>query len=89
MDVEGDGDEEDDADAGSEEDYQEAVTPLESSPSTSPRPYPLSTSAVPTTMGHAYMGVNLDPAAYATFDKSAFPGVRIEDALLLLRFAMH
>ena len=72
------------SDAGSEEDYQEAVTPpLDSSPS--PRAF----SPTPTVPSVPNMGINFDPSAYVDLAKKAYPGVKIEDALLLLSFAMH
>jgi hypothetical protein len=73
MDLDGE-----DYDAGSEEEYQEAVTPP---PELFHSPRRFSPARV--------SPADLDPASYSHLDKSAYPGVRIEDAILLLSFALH
>ncbi|KAF8203993.1 homeodomain transcription factor [Pholiota molesta] len=78
-----------DVDNGSEDEYQEAVTP---SPETSPSPPP--TTAVDSPPNNLYNGRldRLDLQYAVQLDKISekqFSGIRVEDALLLLSFHHH
>lgn len=82
------------SDVGSDDDYQEAVTP---SPEGSPSPIPTAATASNSTVDHVSassrvtfqnFGFPIDAATYAEFEKAAarHRGIRVEDALLLLGF---
>jgi hypothetical protein len=80
-----DGDEDDGrSDMGSEDDYEEAVTP---SPESSPSPPPFTPAPVSRRSQSVSVSMSIDPASYADVEK--FSGVRVEDALLLLSFHQH
>lgn len=93
MDLDGDDDyvHEIQSDVGSEDEYQEAVTPP-------PEPVPM-ISATPalaasssSRISMTNLTLSIDPASYAELEKVTtrrYSGVRIEDALLLLSFYHH
>jgi len=90
------------SDMGSEDEYQEAVTP---SPEPSPEPEPLAAAALavsnPAAAGVRHMPsldygdgmVGLDRhSEFSQLDKATaarFSGIKVEDALLLLSFHQH
>lgn len=74
------------SDLGSEDEYQEAVTP---SPEQSPSPPPTS---APSRIPMSRLGFTINPATYAELEKTTaiqFSGIKVEDALLLLSFHQH
>jgi len=75
------------SDAGSDDEYQEAVTP---SPEPSLSPPPSATRV--RVGGLSASGMAIDRASYAEYEKATatrFSGIKIEDALLLLSFHQH
>lgn len=84
------------SDVGSEDEYQEAVTP---SPDASPSP-PLSTIKAASAKSHHHhqshhprdvIDMVVDPVSYTQSEKGTATelGVKVEDALLLLSFHKH
>ena len=83
------------SDIGSDDEYQEAVTPpLGSSPSPSPKPsFVPAPFIAPPAPHHVAVGagMDIDPVKYAELQKipGRISGVKVEDALLLLSFHHH
>jgi hypothetical protein len=71
------------SDLGSDEEYQEAVTP---SPEPSLSPPPSATRLTLGGLSPSGMAMAIDRASYAEYEKARFSGIKIEDALLLLSF---
>ncbi|KAF9451394.1 homeobox-domain-containing protein, partial [Macrolepiota fuliginosa MF-IS2] len=74
------------SDIGSDDDYQEVLTP---SSNNSPSPPPVATADVTASMSSNTVP---DPAYYAELEKvsaTRYSGIKIEDALLLLSFHQH
>lgn len=93
MDLDGDDDymHETHSDVGSEDEYQEAVTPppeqVHTPPVTSVPP-----SSSSSRISISQLTLSMDPASYAELEKVSathYSGVKIEDALLLLSFHHH
>lgn len=77
------------SDIGSDEDYNEVLTP---SPDNSPSPPPVAAADTATTATSVTIGNMTSPAFYAELEKfsaARYSGIRIEDALLLLSFHQH
>lgn len=82
------------SDVGSEDEYQEAVTP---SPDASPSPPLVTMKAVSARSHHLHQSGHprevidmvVDPVSYAQLEKATDRGVKMEDALLLLSFHRH
>jgi len=77
------------SDIGSDEDYNEVLTP---SPDNSPSPPPVAAADTATTATNMTIGNMTSPAFYAELEKfsaARYSGIRIEDALLLLSFHQH
>lgn len=79
------------SDIGSDDDYQEALTP---SPDNSPSPVPgtNATTTLPTVGSMHGHNIFPDSAYYAELEKvsaTQYSGIKIEDALLLLSFHHH
>ncbi|ETW86848.1 hypothetical protein HETIRDRAFT_58809 [Heterobasidion irregulare TC 32-1] len=83
------------SDIGSDDEYQEAVTPpLGSSPSPSPKPSFVPAPFIAPPVPHHVAvgaGMDIDPVKYAELQKipGRISGVKVEDALLLLSFHHH
>lgn len=75
------------SDIGSEDEYEEAVTPPPE-----PMPAPPSSSASSSRIAISHLTLAIDPASYAELEKvsaTQYSGIKIEDALLLLSFHHH
>lgn len=79
------------SDMGSEDEFQEAVTP----PPEPASALPAASTATPASSSHitiSELTVSIDPASYAELEKVSairYSGIKIEDALLLLSFHQH
>lgn len=77
------------SDIGSEDEYQEAVTPP---PESAPAIPSTSTPASSSRISISHLTFSMDPASYAELEKvsaTQYSGIKIEDALLLLSFHHH
>ncbi|KAF9469700.1 hypothetical protein BDZ94DRAFT_1243057 [Collybia nuda] len=75
------------SDIGSEDEYEEAVTPPPE-----PTPVPPSSSTSSSRIAVSHLTLAIDPASYAELEKvsaTQYSGIKIEDALLLLSFHHH
>lgn len=79
------------SDVGSEDEYEEAVTP----PPESTHPAPVTSAPASSSSSRIsvrQLALTIDPAFYAEWEKvsaTQYSGVKIEDALLLLSFHHH
>ncbi|KAG6911360.1 hypothetical protein DXG01_001031 [Tephrocybe rancida] len=80
------------SDIGSEDEFQEAVTPPPETASALPATAATTPSSSSSRIAISELTLAIDPASYAELEKvsaSQYSGIKIEDALLLLSFHQH